>query len=460
MGAPDLPISTAGLTLLAAALQAAHTLPPDRLIDLLREAGAAIGALDVSMWLIDYGQSLLKPSVDHTGDVGPHGGTMSVTGTTAGRVFARGESIDSDRPTPHRWVPMLDGTERLGVLRFKFPPPVTQEQRRTSDAITSLAGELLVCKRSHTDRYDMQRHERQMNLAAELQWQQLPPLESTTPAAAVAGFVQPAYGVGGDGFDHSINGDSVDLTIYDAVGHGLHSALLSTLMISSLRHGRRRGLGPAERLAVADEAIRETFRGDFVTAQIAELSSATGTLTWVDAGHPLPMLIRDSLVVGELTCAPRPPVGLQHMSRAATVVGSVQLQPRQDRVLFYTDGLVEGGRRGGPRFGVDRLGDLLARAHSEGLPCAETDATARTKGPRTRRLRAERRRHHAARQVTRPPTSPRLWRHCQSTLTPSTKLSDRHKGSEQSVEICTSLHRAPRHPVMRAVTLSEHCCSR
>jgi serine phosphatase RsbU (regulator of sigma subunit) len=41
-------------------------------------------------------------------------------------------------------------------------------------------------------------------------------------------------------------------------------------------------------------------------------------------------------------------------------------------VLFYTDGLVEGGRRGGPRFGADRLGDLLARAHFEGLACAET----------------------------------------------------------------------------------------
>ena len=392
-----------GPDVLAAALQAAHTLPPDRLIDLLREAGAAIGALDVSMWLIDYGQSLLKPSVDHTGDVGPHGGTMSVTGTTAGRVFARGESIDSDRPTPHRWVPMLDGTERLGVLRFEFPAAVTQEQRRMSDAITSLAGELLVCKRSHTDRYDMQRRERQMNLAAELQWQQLPPLESTTPAAAVAGFVQPAYGVGGDGFDHSINGDSVDLTIYDAVGHGLHSALLSTLMISSLRHGRRRGLGLAERLAVADGDQRNLpwrLRHRPDRRAVERHRDAE----WVNAGHPLPMLIRDGLVVGESTCAPRPPVGLQHMSQAATVVGSVQLQ-RADRVLFYTDGLVEGGRRGGPRFGVDRLGDLLAGPTPKACPVPRRSGSS-DKGPRTRRLRAERRRHHAARRVARRPTSP------------------------------------------------------
>ena len=240
---------------LAATLQASHMLPPDRVSDLLRRAGIAIGAVDVSMWLIDYGQAFLKPSDDDSGDVGHSDGTIPVTGTAAGRAFARGEPIESDHPVPHRWVPILDGTERLGVLRFEFPAALTVDQRRLSDALTSLGGELLVGKRPHTDRYEMQRRQQDMNLAAELQWQQLPPLESSMPAAAVAGFVEPAYGVGGDGFDYSINGDIMDLTIYDAVGHGLHSALLSTLMIASLRHGRRLRLGLAERLAVADEAI-------------------------------------------------------------------------------------------------------------------------------------------------------------------------------------------------------------
>ena len=130
-------------------------------------------------------------------------------------------------------------------------------------------------------------------------------------------------------------------------------------------------LGLAERLAVADEAISGSFRGDFVTAQVAQLSTVTGTLNWVNAGHPLPMLVRDGVVVGELTCAPRPPVGLHRLHSRPTVVETVQLQ-RSDRVLFYTDGLVEGGRRGGSRFGVERLADLLSRAHSEGLGCAET----------------------------------------------------------------------------------------
>ena len=39
---------------------------------------------------------------------------------TAGRAFARAEPIESDEPDPHRWIPLVDGTERLGVLRFAF----------------------------------------------------------------------------------------------------------------------------------------------------------------------------------------------------------------------------------------------------------------------------------------------------------------------------------------------------
>ena len=355
---------------LSSTLKAAHMLPPDRLSDLFRRASAAIGPIDASMWLIDYGQALLAPS-DGLPSAGQSDGTLPVTGTVAGRAFARGEPIESDQPVPHRWVPMLDGTERLGVLRFEFLSPLTDDQRRLSDALASLAGELLVGKRPHTDRYEMIRRRREMNLAAELQWRQFPPLESSIPAAAVAGFVEPAYEVGGDGFDYSIDGDVMDLTIYDAVGHGLHSALLSTVMIASLRHARRAGLDLQGRLAFADETLRGTFPGDFATAQVGQLSTVTGQLSWLNAGHPLPLLVRDGVVVGELSCPPRPPVGLHHLDAAATTVDTVQLQ-RTDRVLFYTDGLVEGGRRGGARFGVERLADLLTRAHAEGLGCAET----------------------------------------------------------------------------------------
>jgi serine phosphatase RsbU (regulator of sigma subunit) len=357
---------------LAAALEASHMLPADRLGDLLGQAGLAIGATDVSMWVIDYGQSSLVPLPGDDGALSSGSNmALDVASTTAGRVFARAEPIESDEPDPHRWVPLVDGTERLGVLRFAFAGPLSVENRRAADALAALAGELVVGKREHTDRYALLRRRHDLNLAAEMQWQQLPPLESSMPSAEVAGFVEPAYGVGGDGFDYSLNGDVLDLVIYDAVGHGLHAALLSTLTIAALRHARRCRFDFAERLSAADEAIAANFRGDFVTAQLAQLSTSNGSLRWTNAGHPLPILVRDGGVVGELECAPRPPIGLPQLETTPTVVETVQLQPR-DRVLFYTDGLVEGGVRGGSRFGFDRLADLLRRADAEGLGCAET----------------------------------------------------------------------------------------
>ena len=122
------------------------------------------------------------------------------------------------------------------------------------------------------------------------------------------------------------------------------------------------------------------------------------------------MLIRDGVVVGELTLRAAPSRGLHPLHAAPTTVETVQLQ-RSDRVLFYTDGLVEGGRRGGSRFGVERLADLLARAHSEGLGCAETIRQLGHKVLEHADYRVKRRCHHAARRVAR--RSDRRTRRCE-----------------------------------------------
>ena len=297
---------------------------------------------------------------------------LDVATTTAGRAFARAQPIESDEPDPHRWIPLVDGTERLGVLRFAFAEPLTDENRREADALAALAGEVLVGKREHTDHYALRRRRREMNLAAEMQWQQLPPLESSMPSAEVAGFVEPAYAVGGDGFDYSLNGDVLDLVIYDAVGHGLHAALLSTLTIAALRHAppvSARSRRTSARRRRGDR--RRLRRGLRHRPGRPAVDVDRRRSTWANAGHPPPILVRDGGVVGELrvraAAAARPP----RSADAPTAVETVQLQPR-DRVLFYTDGLVEGGRRGGSRFGFERLADLLRRTDAEGLGCAET----------------------------------------------------------------------------------------
>ena len=94
----------------------------------------------------------------------------------------------------------------------------------------------------------------------------------------------------------------------------------------------------------------------------------SGTLTWINAGHVLPMLVRNGTYAGPLLCKPSRPFGL---GGPVAEVAEQTLQPG-DRVLFYTDGITEARSSDGAFFGDDRLADLLVRASLENLPVQET----------------------------------------------------------------------------------------
>src|SRR5690606_32093393 len=78
--------------------------------------------------------------------------------------------------------------------------------------------------------------------------------------------------------------------------------------------------------------------------------------------HPLPLLIRQGRVVGDLPCPPTPPWGI--LPETEPNVASVRLEPG-DSVLIYTDGVIEARTAGGEEFGLDRLVDLTQRHASD-----------------------------------------------------------------------------------------------
>jgi serine phosphatase RsbU (regulator of sigma subunit) len=118
-----------------------------------------------------------------------------------------------------------------------------------------------------------------------------------------------------------------------------------------------------------DQAIAGQFGGErFVTGQLAQLDCVTGLLQWVNAGHPLPLLLRRAKVVDTLACHPVPPLGV---GLGQPEIATAALEPA-DRVLFYTDGVTEGRNLAGEPFGEARLADLLVRATLAGQPAAET----------------------------------------------------------------------------------------
>ena len=106
----------------------------------------------------------------------------------------------------------------------------------------------------------------------------------------------------------------------------------------------------------------------FVTCLLARLDLTDGRLWWITAGHPTPMLVRAGHVVGSLRGEPALPLGLGVSS--VEPVENV-LEPG-DRLLVFSDGMVEAHAPGDDPFGEDRLLDLLGRETLNGLDVAET----------------------------------------------------------------------------------------
>ncbi|MEE1827674.1 PP2C family protein-serine/threonine phosphatase [Streptomyces sp. BE20] len=344
-----------GERLLGRLLDLARELPPGLIAPLIADELDGFGGRDVAVLLQDYGQLVLVPLPGRglvTGEREP------IVGSDAGTAFVRGAPVEVPQADGVRiYLPLLDGGDEVGVLALTLDT-VDDDDRRLLRRFAGLAADLLIAKSGYTDRIFQARRLEPMSVAAEIQWSLLPPLAMTVPQVAVAGILEPAYQVAGDSFDYALNDDILHVATIDAMGHGLDAATMATVAIGAYRHARRADIGLAEIYAFMDRAIAEQFGPDhFVTAQMMRLNTATGQLQWVNAGHPAPLLIRGHVVVERLESATTLPVGFG----GEEPVISERVLRHGDRVLCFTDGLVEEREVGGEQFGEEQLIDWVER---------------------------------------------------------------------------------------------------
>ncbi len=355
-----------GERLLGSLVDRAHQMPPHMIAPLIEQEIAIIGGRDVEVLLQDYDQMTLVPLPGGNLLVGD---PLPIDESLAGRAFQTDESVEEVRSDGVRsFVPLLDGTDRVGVLAFTTDT-VNDRDRRLTRRLAGLVADILVTKSMYTDRFFQARRRQPLSLSAEMQWQLLPPLMMITPQVAVAGALEPAYDVAGDSFDYALNDDILHVAMIDAMGHGLGAALMSTLAVGAYRHARRLDVGLDGLYAAMDEAVASQFGADkFVTAQMARLDVGSGLLRWVNAGHPAPLLLRGGRIVAELDSPTTLPVGFG----GATPVVTKRALERGDRVLFFTDGVTEEDRRVGAELGTTRLKDLIERTGIADEPVQET----------------------------------------------------------------------------------------
>jgi serine phosphatase RsbU (regulator of sigma subunit) len=357
-------------------LRRSYLVAPDRVCELVAEAARGLGATETVVYLVDYEQSQLVPTSTPEGDTRE---PLKVDATLAGTAFRRVTHQVSQADGARRlWMPLLDGVERLGVVEYLLPDDdsgggdVDPLLISMLHQFTHLAAELLISKMQYTDAYEWTRRRQPMELATEMQYELLPPLTFGAERLVISGLLAPAYEVGGDAFDYALNGNIAHVAVFDAMGHGLLAAQLSGLAVGSYRSARRAGLDLAHTAQAVDAALRAQHGGErFVTALLGQLDVDTGRFRWLSAGHPGPLLLRGSKVVGTLTAEPCQPLGLLDLGGGGPPpVQEESLQPG-DRLLLFTDGVEEARGRDGSFFGMQRLAEFVARQAASGEPTPE-----------------------------------------------------------------------------------------
>ena len=195
-------------------------------------------------------------------------------------------------------------------------------------------------------------------------------LPAAMPQAAgvqLAASWQPANGVGGDCFDAlAFAPGAVGLSIADVAGKGVPAALLMSNLQAAVRAFAQEGTAPGSLCTSVNRLLcRNMASGRFVTFCYVRIDTTARRLTYANAGHNPPLLVRGNGSVDQL--APSGTV-LGVFAESAYEQGDFAIAPG-DRLILYTDGITEGRNPAGDEFGEDRLAETASRHRA--LPAEE-----------------------------------------------------------------------------------------
>lgn len=354
-----------------ALLRASHLSAFEEVPGLVAGAAAGVGLREAAVYVADVQEVMLREVTGRGADAGEGGQELRIEATLAGRAFQSGlaRSTPGKRGVEH-WLPVLDGAERLAVVYVETDGEPDTRTRETMGDLASLVGLLLASKRHHSDSYARLTRIHPMSVSAEMQWTLMPPRTFADRRVTIAAAMEPAYTTAGDAFDYALAGDTAHMAVFDAMGHDTAAGLTANIAIAASRNQRRQGRSLSEtRDAVESTLIEQFTQAHYATAVLADLNLRTGLLTWINCGHHLPVLIRGGRWATHLDCPPTHPLGTQ-LDLPVTLCRE-QLEPG-DRLLLYTDGIVEARDGEGHEFGRDRFIEFIIRHQADGLEAPET----------------------------------------------------------------------------------------
>jgi sigma-B regulation protein RsbU (phosphoserine phosphatase) len=198
----------------------------------------------------------------------------------------------------------------------------------------------------------------ELEVAQEIQRSILPVAFPDSKSFGVAARYVPMRSVAGDFYDFVPTNDAeLGLLIADVSGHGVPAALIASMVKMAAAAQGEHADDPASFLAGMNQVLCGNTQNQFVTAAYVHLNSATAEMRYAAAAHPPMLLLRDGQVSEVIEN------GLMLGAFPTATYGMVahRLQPG-DRLLLYTDGIVEAANAKREEFGHKRLCELLREA--------------------------------------------------------------------------------------------------
>ena len=213
----------------------------------------------------------------------------------------------------------------------------------------------------HLTGEDRSRLESELELSQKVQQALLPHSTPVIPGWEIAAFSQPASIVSGDFFDFlRFRGGEEALLIADVMGKGVPASMLMASLQASLRIIVPESEVPDRALYRANDLFYHNIRlTKFVSIVLVQIRPNDGVISYANAGHHPPFLVRGRDSGNGRIVSLRPTgaaIGL--VEKAAFETASMHAAAG-DSLVLYTDGVVEARNPSGEEFGEKRLGEYL-----------------------------------------------------------------------------------------------------
>ncbi|HWE86875.1 MAG TPA: PP2C family protein-serine/threonine phosphatase [Terracidiphilus sp.] len=202
--------------------------------------------------------------------------------------------------------------------------------------------------------------QKELSLARSIQLSLLPGDFPGSSSFRVAALYVPMTSVAGDFYDFVVAGEaSAGLLIADVSGHGVPAALIASMVKMAAISQREQAAHPGLVLTGMNRALFGNTQGQYVTAAYASLDAERGELRYAAAGHPAMLLLRQGEVreVVENGLLLAAVDGIEYSERALALAPG-------DRIVLYTDGIVEARNAAGHIFGEDALTSAIRMSAS------------------------------------------------------------------------------------------------